>query len=168
MTTPVDPFRFVDPYSTRLAKVWSAAERPGPIPFSRPGKPLSQCTVALISSAGLALKTDTPFDQDGERANPFWGDPTHRVIPADATANDVTSWHLHIDTRPLAEELDTVLPLARLNELVAAGEVGASARSHYSFMGYQPDATALVRDTAPKIIATLRAEQVDAVLLVPV
>jgi hypothetical protein len=35
-------------------------------------------------------------------------------------------------------------------------------------MGYILDATALLRDTVPQIIAGLRAQEVDAVVLVPV
>ena len=30
-------------------------------------KPLAECTVALISTAGIARRDDVPFDQDGER-----------------------------------------------------------------------------------------------------
>jgi hypothetical protein len=43
----------------------------------------------LLSSAGIALKDDQPFDQEGERQNPWWGDPTYRVLPKTATEKDV-------------------------------------------------------------------------------
>jgi hypothetical protein len=34
------------------------------------GEPLHQCSVALISLAGIALATDKPFEQEVERRNP--------------------------------------------------------------------------------------------------
>ena len=43
-------------------------------------------------------------------------------------------WHLHVDPSLAESDLDCALPLARLRELEAAGAIGASAPSHYSFM----------------------------------
>jgi hypothetical protein len=51
------------------------------IPWTPLSKPLADSTVALLSSVGLALKTDRPFDQEGERRNPWWGDPSYRILP---------------------------------------------------------------------------------------
>jgi hypothetical protein len=47
-------------------------------------KKLNDCTVPLLSSAGIVLKADRPFDQEGERLNPWWGDPSCRILPAGA------------------------------------------------------------------------------------
>jgi D-proline reductase (dithiol) PrdB len=58
------------------------------------------------------------------------------VLPREVTADDVRVYHMHIDPRPAMEDLDCVLPLRRLDELVASGKVGASAPNHYSIMGY--------------------------------
>jgi D-proline reductase (dithiol) PrdB len=130
--------------------------------------PLRQATIALVGTAGIALAGDQPFDQEGERKNPWWGDPSYRVIPSTATARDVRLHHMHIDRSFGERDLDCVLPIARLRELEAAGEIGRAAPSHYSIMGYQLDTDELLGRTVPQMIARMRAEEVDAVLLVPV
>ena len=58
--------------------------------------------------------------------------------------------------------------MRRLTELARVGRVGRPAPTHYSFMGYILDTTELLAETAPAIAASLHAEQVDAVVLVPV
>jgi D-proline reductase (dithiol) PrdB len=168
MTREVDSYKFIDPVSTRVMKAWANRERYDKIPWTPLSKPLGECQVALLSTAAIALNDDRPFDQQGERDNPWWGDPSHRVIPADARTADVTVYHMHIDTRPAEQDLNCVLPLARLAELAEQGLVGRIAASHYSIMGYILDETELLGKTAPKIVSQLLDEAVDAVVLVPV
>jgi len=124
--------------------------------------------VALLSTAGISCPPDPPFDMEGERANPFWGDPSWRRIPADATPGDVEVNHLHVDTGYIKQDLNVALPLTRLAELAAAGEIGSVAPSHYSVMGFQIDPTAQVRDSAPAIAAAMKQEEVRAAVLAPV
>jgi ubiquinone/menaquinone biosynthesis C-methylase UbiE len=80
-------------------------------PGRRCCKPLKESRVALLSSAGIALKTDTPFDQEGERQNPWWGDPSYRLIPNTAVETDVRLYHMHIDPRPAQQDLNCLFPL---------------------------------------------------------
>ena len=167
MTTPTDSYRFLDFFSRRLAKAWIAREPQREIPWTPLEKPLSECTVAMISSGGIALRTDAPFDQEGERRNPWWGDPSFRVIPKHATENDIEIYHLHIDPSFGREDLNCLLPLRRLEELEGTGEVGGAAPRHYSFMGYILDPTDLLEKSTPAIIRHLKNDQVDLVLLVP-
>ncbi len=168
MATPVDSFRFLDAFSKKMAKSWIASEEPRSIPWTPLAKPLEECAIALISSAGIALKTDHPFDQEGERRNPWWGDPSYRVIPRDATERDVNIYHLHINPYHAMQDLNCILPLQRLLELEANGEIGRSAPSHYSFMGYILQPKVLLEESVPGIIQHLRDEQVDVAILVPV
>lgn len=115
--------------------------RAGASPLLAPlAKPLRQATIALIGTAGISLLGDRPFDHEGERRNPSFGE----------------------------SDLDCVFPLTRLRELEAAREIGRAAPSHYSIMGYQLDTDQLLGRTVPQMIARMRAEAVDAVLLVPV
>ena len=81
MSSGVDSYRFLDFASRQVMKAWAARERAGEIPFAPLGKPFNACTVALISTAGIARNDDKPFDQEGERRNPWWGDPSFREIP---------------------------------------------------------------------------------------
>jgi D-proline reductase (dithiol) PrdB len=165
----IDGFRFLDAATRRVMKAWLDREpTPADIPWTPLVKPLRKSRVALISSAGISRLDDVPFDQEGERKNPWWGDPTHRVIPRETKTEDVRIDHLHIDPRPGQEDLDCVLPLRRLDELVEAGTVGSSAQNHYSIMGYILETEELVEETAPRIAVALAADQVDLALLVPV
>jgi D-proline reductase (dithiol) PrdB len=164
-----DSLQFLDGASRRVVKAWIKREQPGrPIPWTPMTKPLRESRVAIISSAAVALHGDRPFDEQGERANPWWGDPSYRVIPRGTRTDDVGLHHLHIDRSYGEEDLDCVLPLTRLEELVAAGEVGEVAPSHYSFMGYLLRPDEFLRTSVPAIVERLKGEAVDAVLLVPV
>jgi D-proline reductase (dithiol) PrdB len=131
-------------------------------------KPLRECTIAIVSSAAIALTTDPPFDPAIELRDPWFSDPSYRLIPWTATAADVRVYHLHINRSLTERDLNCALPLERLSELEALGEIGRSALSHYSFMGYTLRPEPLLRDSVPGIIRQLRQEGVDAVLLVPV
>ena len=171
MTDPVevDSWRFLPPRLAQLLKArLEAAPAVTSIPFTPFRQPLSAARIALLSTAGISCPPDPPFDMDGERANPMWGDPSWRRIPADATAATVEVNHLHVDTTYAQQDLNVALPLQRLAELVAAGEVGSMAPTHYSVMGYQLDATTQLNESAPAIAAAMRAENVTGAVLAPV
>jgi D-proline reductase (dithiol) PrdB len=163
----IDSYRFLDFASRQVMKAWAARQEPGVIPFTALSKPLSDCTVALISTAGVARNDDRPFDQEGERRNPWWGDPSVRLIPLGTTERDVKLYHMHIDPRFGEADLDVVLPMRRLTELADRGVVGYPAPTHYSMMGFILDPTELIEKSAPAVAERLRAEHVDAVALVP-
>jgi len=164
----MDSYRFLDFAARQVMKAWAARQKPGVIPFTPLPKPLPDCTVALVTTAGVARNDDRPFDQEGERRNPWWGDPSFRTIPLGTTERDVRLYHLHIDPRFGEADLDVVLPMRRLSELASKGMVGRVARTHYSIMGYILEPTELVETTAPAIAERMHAEGVDAAALVPV
>jgi len=166
----VDPWRFAGSF---IARVLSSAipDEPShpPIPWTPVSKPLSESKLALLTTAGLSMRGDEPFDMQGERERPTWGDPSWRKLRADATSASIEANHLHIDTGYIERDLDVALPLGRLRELVAAGEVGAMAETHYSIMGFQGnDRSVLENESAPAIAASMRSEEVDLALLAPV
>jgi len=167
MAKTVDSYRFVNGVTKRLVKTWIKLEPERDIPWTRLLKPLSKCTVALLSTGAIALKSDRPFDQEGERQNPWWGDPSYRIIPRTATADDIRVYHLHIDPRFAEQDLNCLLPLERLAELADMGIVGRVALSHYSFMGYILDPEELLTKSIPAIIDNLEREAVDVVVLAP-
>ena len=166
----VDPWRFAGSF---LEKVLSSAipEEPShePIPWAPVHKPLSESKVALLSTAGLSMKGDPPFDMEFERQHPTKGDPSWRALRSDATAQTTEANHLHIDTGYVSRDLNVALPVDRLRALVAAGEVGAIAETHYSTMGYQGnDTTSQSEQSAPEIVVRMKREEVDLALLAPV
>ena len=90
--------------------------------------------------------------------------------PFDSAWNDGTgrqAVRMHIDPRFGEADLDVVLPMRRLTELADQGVVRCPAPTHYSMMGFILDPTELIEKSAPAVAERLRAEQVDAVALVP-
>ena len=164
----IDSYRFLDFASRKIIQAWVGRERERtPPPWTPMRKRLADSTVALLATAGVARHDDRPFDEEGERRDPWWGDPSFRRIPLGTTERDVDLHHLHIDRRFGREDLDVVLPMRRLAELAAAGVVGKAAEVHYSIMGYQLRPAVLEQETAPAIARELIAAGVDAVALVP-
>jgi len=169
-TKQVDPWRFAGGFIARALGA-QIPDRPSheAIPWTPVAKPLAASKVALLSTAGLSMRDDTPFDMEMERKNPLRGDPSWRRLRSDAKAADVEVNHLHIKTDYIERDLNVALPLDRLREAVAAGDVGAMADSHYSIMGYQGnDSSTLVGESAPAIAAAMKSEEVDLALLAPV
>lgn len=163
----IDSYRFLDFATRQVMKAWAAREKAGVIPFTPLAKPLSECKVALLSTAGIARNDDCPFDQEGERRNPWWGDPSFRMIPMGTNESDVRLYHLHIDPRFGEADLDVVLPMRRLAELAHEGVVRQPASRHYSIMGYILEPEVLVGETAPAIAERMHADGVDAAALAP-
>jgi len=168
MVRTVDSYRFLEGVTRRVMKHWASLGRPPDIPWAPLAKPVAQCAISLLSSAGLALKTDLPFDRDIERRDPWFSDPSYRVLPRTASTGEVHVCHLHINPAFAEQDLNCVMPIERLNDLEASGEVGRSALSHYSYMGYTVRPEALLQQSVPGIVHHLREEKVDAVVLVPV
>jgi len=141
-------------------------EAPVWTPFA---KRLSESRLALLSSAGIYLKASQPtFDLDREQEHPEWGDPTWRSIPATARPADIAIAHLHIDDEDLLADPEIALPMRALDELAREGVVGGAVANHVAVMGYQDrrledwHAT-----TAGEIVAHLRNEDADGVILAP-
>lgn len=126
-------------------------------------KELKEAKVALITTAGLHLKSDRPFDLINELA----GDPTYRVIPADTPLSELTISHGHFDQTQTEKDLNSVFPLERLKELKEEGFIGEVAPYHYSFRGYLPDYRPLMSEYAPQVAEQLKWAKVDAVVLAP-
>jgi D-proline reductase (dithiol) PrdB len=167
MSKTVDSYRFINGITRRMIKNWISMEKTRPIPWTPLAKPLSECTVAMLSSAGIALKTDTPFDQEGERRNPWWGDPSCRILPKTATQDDVRLYHLHIDPSYAEQDLNCLFPLEHLQAMENSGRIGRMSPRHYSIMGYILDPERLLCDTVPALIRNLKEDLADVVVLVP-
>jgi D-proline reductase (dithiol) PrdB len=114
----VDSYRFIGGIAKRMVKSWMRLEEPREIPWTPLVRSLADCTVALISSGGIALRSDRPFDQEGGRRNPWRGDLSHRIIPSSARAADIRVYHRHIDGSLAERDLICLLPIDRLRELV--------------------------------------------------
>jgi D-proline reductase (dithiol) PrdB len=139
--------------------------RVDPVPFVPLRRGLAETRLALVSSAGLVPPGAAPFD-DTVRG----GDPSFREIPGDLDLTRLTEHHRSdaFDHSAIAADVNLAFPLDRLRERVRQGRLGGLAATHYSFMGSLTAVGRFVRDTAPEIARRLRAEAVDAALVVPV
>jgi D-proline reductase (dithiol) PrdB len=136
-----------------------------PIPWTPLRKPLAVCRLALITSAGLVLPGQEPFD-----ASRRGGDPSFRDIPGDADVASLIDTHRSesFDHSGLRRDPNLAFPLDRVREMAAAGRIGSVSRRHLSFMGSITAPGRLVGDTAPRVARLLADDGVDAALLVPV
>ncbi len=164
----VDSYCFSGPAGKVLAAAIPQEPQYDHIPWTPLKKPLSQCRIALLSTAGISMKGGAPFDMERERQNPLWGDPSFRTILNGATEADVDINHIHINTQHAYQDLNVALPLQRFQELVGCGEIGSLAPTHYSIMGYNTDPTEQVCISAPQIAESMQREEVDVAFLVPV
>jgi D-proline reductase (dithiol) PrdB len=156
-----------------IAAFYQMTERQAelPIPWTPLPRPLAECKFGLVTSGGFYhLGVEPPFDLAREQAEPTWGDPTFRRIPADVKQEDLGVSHLHLNTEDLLADFNILLPLHRFKELAAEGIIGGLAETAYSFMGFQgypPDANSW-RDTyGPQVAAAFKDQGVDCVLLTP-
>jgi D-proline reductase (dithiol) PrdB len=164
----VDGFRFLPPSLAAWIRSRIPAEAfKGSIPWTPLSKPLSKTTVALVTSAGISLKADPPFDMEREKREPTWGDRSFRAIPRDATEADIDANHLHINTDYIRQDINVILPLVRMKEFEGEGIIGWLAPTSYSFYGFQWESTEFLTQAVEPISKQLRQEGVDAVILTP-
>jgi D-proline reductase (dithiol) PrdB len=123
------------------------------------GPTLAERRIAIVSSAALIRRNDTPF---------LFGSAEVRFLPADAPLNDLLISHVSInfDRSGYQRDINTVYPIERLLELAAQGIVGGVAATHYTVMGSTDPST--MEGAADQISGQLQQERVDAVLLTPV
>lgn len=164
----VDGFRFMPP-SLRawFSKDIPAEEFTDHIPWTPVKKPLKETVFSLMTSAGISLKTDPPFDVEREKLEPALGDPTSRQIPKTASETDIDVNHLHINTDYIKQDINVMLPLARFREFEKEGIIGRLAPTCYSYYGFQLDPKVLLEETMPKVASKMQEEGVEAVLLTP-
>jgi len=129
----------------------------GEIPWATLRKPLSESTVALISTGGVHLRSDRPFNVNG--------DTTYRVIPKDARQADLSISHQAYDKTDALKDINLVFPLERLRELEADRIIGRLAQEHYGF-GLNGSARRLL-PAMREVAGRISESGVDLALLVP-
>lgn len=164
--TEVDSFAFYNDRTGRLANMRQAD--PAKTPWTPMLKPLAECNVTLVSTAGIFVKGDVSFDYEREWREPQWGDPTHREIPRTAGQDDVEYSHLHINTEYLKKDRNVAWPVDIFGDYEREGKIGRLADTLYSIMGYVPNFHPLIKQTAPKMVEKMKAEGVDCAFLFPV
>ena len=150
-----------------VAERWARGRRfveANQIPWTPLGKPLRAATVTMVTTAGVHLRSQPPFDMEDPD-----GDPSFRAIPSTADRTELVITHKYYDHSAADRDLNVVLPIDRLRELAAPGIIGGIGPTFYGFMGHIDGrhVKTLIEVTAPAVAERLRADRVDAVFLTP-
>ncbi len=136
-----------------------------PIPWTPLRKPLAEATVAVVSTAGLVLPDQAPFDE-----SILGGDSSFRVIGGQTDIATLIDTHRSrsFDHAGIRSDPNLAFPLDRVREMAAEQRIGSVSKNHLSFMGSIPAPGRLMRHSAPVAAQHLVDCGVDVALLVPV
>lgn len=166
--TSVDGFIFMPPsLSAWIGQTIPKEEYGDSIPWAPLKKPLSETKFSLMTSAGINMKIDPPFDMEREKQEPTWGDPSAREISKSTIEADIEVNHLHINTDYIQQDINVMLPIHRFQEFENEGIIGSIAETNFSYYGFQLEPTELIKKTMPKVVQRMKSENVEAVLLTP-
>ena len=176
--TPGHPFGFAGPldipvrYIERTRDYYSAIGYALPyewahysdVPFQRLRKPLSDCRVALITTAAPYIpdKGDQGPGAPYNAAAKFFA-----VYSGDAQSDpDLRISHIAIDRKhTTAEDQGSYFPLAELRRSAEAGRIGSVAPRFHGVPTNRSHRTTLMTD-CPELVARCKADSADAALLV--
>jgi hypothetical protein len=147
----------------RHEQIWASGERRtwlayDSAPWTPLARPLAEATVALVTTGGLYVEGQPPFDAAA-------GDWSFRELPRDVPRDRLRIAHEHYDLTGVREDVNCVFPVDRLLELEREGRIGRAAGTMYGFMGWIPDPAGLVAETAPEVGRRLRAAGVDVAVI---
>ncbi len=133
-------------------------------PWTPMRKALSESRVALVTSAGLHLRSDKPFVTDTQG-----GDSSYRVIPRGTPAAEIIQSHVSIgfDHASIYRDINVTYPIDRLEELKEQGVIGSLADNYYSYMGALRDTARVYNETGPEVAKKMLDEGVEVVFLTP-
>ena len=130
-------------------------------PLAGLSRPLNKCRLALVTTAGLHLKSDRPFDLSLKQ-----GDCSYRMLPGDFTRDEVMVSHKWYNHKYINADLNCVVPIDRMKEYVSEGVIHSLSDEHYSFMGHIYDAKPLIHNSM-KVGERLKKLEVDIAFLTP-
>lgn len=124
------------------------------------GPPLRERRIAIVTTAGVHLRTDQPFQRDP--------DDCYRVIPGSVGPNDLVMSHIaaSFDRSGFQRDWNVVFPMDRLRELQSEGLIGSVADFHYSVSSARKGEELEV--PGREIAGLLKKDDVNGVLLFPV
>ena len=113
--------------------------------------------VSIVSTAAITKRGDKPFS---------WLANNHRVINKNNLDLVMTHVAVEYDRTAWQQDLNTILPIDRLEEMAREGEIGSVSNEHYSFIG-SSDPMKMKR-SAKEVAERMKMDAVDTVFLVPV
>lgn len=136
-----------------------------PVPWTPLQKPLAESRLGIVSSAGLSVPGQKPFDTKAKGGDITFREIAAGTAPAELLENHRSqSW----DHRGVEQDKNLAFPIERARELVTAGRIGSLSERYVSVMGSITAPGRFVRDSIPQIAEIFQQEEVDVVLLVPV
>lgn len=126
------------------------------IPYTPFRKELREATLALVSVAGVHLKSDQPFDLES--------DESMRIIPGDVDPSQLMATHAHYPTDDANQDINVVFPIVRAHELASQGLIAGVNDKHCS-LGYAQNLRVIYDQVAPAIAEALYQSQTDIVAL---
>lgn len=129
-------------------------------PFAALAKPLAESRVALITTAS-PWREDKPVDGVLRGGKQVWSGAT--AEPPEKLFTDDLAWDKEATH---TRDVESFLPIRRLQEFVAQGRIGSVApRFHGVPTDYSQRRT--IEQDAPEVLARCREDEVDIALLVP-
>ena len=161
------------PYLQRVREYYQALGYGAPyewahyaeVPFHPLQKPLSECRIALITTAAPYQ----PGKGDQGPGAPYNANAKFYAVYSGDTAleHDLRISHVAIDRKhTTGEDLAAYFPLAELRQRAASGRIGSIAPRFHGFPTNRSHRVTLTID-GPEIVARCRDDGVDAAILVP-
>lgn len=124
-------------------------------------KPLNNCNVALITTAGFYINGQQPFNN---------GDCSYREISNSINTQELKIGHKSVayDKADTKTDANLVFPIDRFRELENEGTIGSLNQRHFSFMGSISRPKRLIMETSPEVAQMLKDDGVDIAFLTPV
>jgi D-proline reductase (dithiol) PrdB len=119
--------------------------------------PAAERRVAIVSSAAVSRRGEKPFSWQARDHRVFHRNDRDLVMTHVAVEYDRTAWQ---------QDLNTIIPLDRLEEMAQDGEIGSVAEEHYSFMGAGDPMG--MKKSAHAVAERMRQDNVNTVFLIPV
>jgi hypothetical protein len=135
------------------------------VPFALLAKPLAQCRIALVTTAA---PYDPALGDQGPGASYNAAAKFHRAYARSIEgAPDVRISHVTYDRdHTSAADPNTWFPLAQLKRRAAGGAIGSVSPRFYGAPTTRSQRKTIEQD-APDILAAMRADRVDAAVLLP-
>ncbi|MDP6389896.1 MAG: glycine/sarcosine/betaine reductase selenoprotein B family protein [Alphaproteobacteria bacterium] len=158
------PTPYIEPITERYWALgfepyrWYHAEDPPP--WTPLAKPLGECRVGVLSTAGTYVK--------GQKAYFYKDDTSTRAIPKSTPADDIRFSHVteHYLPGP-REDPNSIFPIDTLRRLEADGVIGEMAEDLFSCMGGIYSQRRVREELIPRVAAQFEAQGIDIAFLVP-
>lgn len=113
--------------------------------------------VSIVSTAAVSRRGEKPFS---------WLAKDYRTISREDRDLVMTHVAVEYDRTAWQQDINTILPLDRLDEMASDGEFGSVADEHYAFMGASDPRN--MEKSAREVASRMKEDNVNTVFLIPV